>query len=1006
MSVDGAPIEPGRVLAGKYRVVRVLGRGGMGLVVEATHVELDERVAVKVLRPELLSRPGAAERVLREARATVKIASEHVVRVFDAGTLEGGVPYIAMEYLEGCDLAQLLCAEGKLPIADACAYVLQACQAVERAHAIGIVHRDLKPANLFLAAKGDALAVKVLDFGISKVLDPASGRVDDGLTSTSALLGSPVYMSPEQLESTRDVDARTDIWSLGIILYELVTGAHPFVAESLPQLCRKITTHEAPRLREARPDAPEELEAIVARCLEKKREDRYPTAAALAEALRPLARSGGSPAGDPINPLARTVRAVGEVRSGERPRASAEAVTPAGTRARPRRRSLAVLAIGALGAAAIGAAAFGGARRATQQPNPESSAAAAPLAAPASILACPPLKASGVEEPSGWLGAAASGVVCLRAQARMGGRTSRTLVPAELLDLPREAVDDFPPRPYDAPGARDRAIDAARAKSAAWVDGEVTKEVRGVGVTLVVRSSTDGHELAHGEGHARALLEAVRAAMEPIERGRAIPSAPDGDPFLLEWYRVRTADAAVAAVDLATSERTEDFPLERLDCGRFLTRTDVLPDLAAATQNLCAGLDDGPRASAEPHVDRSSPGALRMTILANGSPWIRKEGGAAVADLEASIPRIADSEGRSLALAVAALNAETRGDQAHGNDLILRAVHEDPKAVDAVVTPWDLLMFLNDKPGTAAGARAWAPWSTHALCFESMQSDDVERRILDARRVFIVAPSDLWGMTLVEVLVSGGRWEEARTVAAQVQSPGLRTLVEAGEARFAKALSMAREAVPGLPASGTGANRGFYLAMQAAYISLVLGQKPDYLRELVDRYLAPDPILLGRGWVGTYGATIACATAPRDVARKCFARLRVLEPGPIAGTEGLREGAERYAEGDWAGAARAWKPILREKGWQRDGIRDLLADVLDRTGETELADRLDAPIVTTIGKYNGVELAHVRAARRAEKRGDKERARKLAQQVIDAWSVADEVVPAVAEMRKLVARLK
>jgi serine/threonine-protein kinase len=176
MSVDGGPLEPGRVLAGKYRIERVLGTGGMGVVVEATHLQLDERVAVKLLRPDLLSRPGAAERVLREARATVKIASDHVVRVFDADTLDGGVPYIVMEYLEGCDLAQLLCGEGKLSIEDACTYVLQACDAVQRAHAIGIVHRDLKPANLFLAAKGEALTIKVLDFGISKVLDPASVR--------------------------------------------------------------------------------------------------------------------------------------------------------------------------------------------------------------------------------------------------------------------------------------------------------------------------------------------------------------------------------------------------------------------------------------------------------------------------------------------------------------------------------------------------------------------------------------------------------------------------------------------------------------------------------------------------------------------------------------------------------------------------------------------------------------------------------------------------------------
>src|ERR1041385_9189332 len=161
---------PGTMLAGKYRVERVLGTGGMGVVVAAIHAQLDERVAVKMLRSERLAQKEACERVLLEARATVKIQSDHVVRVFDVGTLEDGAPYIVMEYLSGCDLAQLLTAEGQLAIADAASYVRQACDAIGKAHALGIVHRDLKPANLFLAVRDEVACIKVLDFGISKVL--------------------------------------------------------------------------------------------------------------------------------------------------------------------------------------------------------------------------------------------------------------------------------------------------------------------------------------------------------------------------------------------------------------------------------------------------------------------------------------------------------------------------------------------------------------------------------------------------------------------------------------------------------------------------------------------------------------------------------------------------------------------------------------------------------------------------------------------------------------------
>src|SRR3954470_13666053 len=213
-----APVQEGEILAGKYRVERVLGVGGMGVVVAATHLQLDERVAIKFLVPDALSSDEAVARFAREARAAVKIKSEHVARVIDVGTLDNGAPYMVMEYLEGGDLSRVLQAQGPLPVEDAVEYVLQACEAIAHAHVLGIVHRDLKPANLFLTKRNDgSQSVKVLDFGISKVLSGNSGASssDAAMTRTRAVMGSPLYMSPEQMTSTRDVDGRTDIWALG-----------------------------------------------------------------------------------------------------------------------------------------------------------------------------------------------------------------------------------------------------------------------------------------------------------------------------------------------------------------------------------------------------------------------------------------------------------------------------------------------------------------------------------------------------------------------------------------------------------------------------------------------------------------------------------------------------------------------------------------------------------------------------------------------------------------------
>src|SRR4051812_8648009 len=284
-----SPVQEGDLLAGKYRVEKVLGFGGMGIVVSAFRTDLEQRVAVKFLSQAAAERPDAAERFRREARAAAKIRSEHVARVLDVGTLDSGLPYMVMEYLEGNDIAEELRRFQRLPILDAVEFILQSTEALAEAHASGVVHRDLKPGNLFLAQRADgSRRVKVLDFGISKALTGSSVE-ELSLTKTAALIGSPLYMAPEQMRSAKDVDTRADIWSLGAMLYEMLTGEPPYTGESIPQLCAALLHDDPIPLRQHRPEIPEGLEQAVLRCLAKDRNHRFPNVCELGRALLPFA---------------------------------------------------------------------------------------------------------------------------------------------------------------------------------------------------------------------------------------------------------------------------------------------------------------------------------------------------------------------------------------------------------------------------------------------------------------------------------------------------------------------------------------------------------------------------------------------------------------------------------------------------------------------------------------------------------------------------------------------
>jgi serine/threonine-protein kinase len=289
----------GDVIAGKYRIDAILGAGGMGVVVAAHHLSLDDVVAIKFLSAELANQADAVSRFDREARAAAKIKSEHVARVFDVDRLPDGVPYMVMEHLEGVDLAALIQQGEPLSEARAVGFVLQACSGLAEAHRVGIVHRDIKPSNLFCVERVNREpTIKLLDFGISK-LTLSSDSAHAVITGTGAAMGSPAYMSPEQMRSAANVDARTDIWSLGVVLYELLTGKLPFTGSSYPELCLKIAGDAPASPRLYRPDLSPTLEAIILKCLEKDCQLRFATVGELAQALSPL-----SPTATPVAPSA------------------------------------------------------------------------------------------------------------------------------------------------------------------------------------------------------------------------------------------------------------------------------------------------------------------------------------------------------------------------------------------------------------------------------------------------------------------------------------------------------------------------------------------------------------------------------------------------------------------------------------------------------------------------------------------------------------------------------
>ncbi len=367
---DSIP-KVGDLIGGKFRVTEALGQGGMGVVFAGEHLDLRQDVAIKVLRPSLAKEPDALARFLREARAAASIKSRHAVRIYDVGTTDDGVPFMIMERLHGVGVDSLLEREGALPVEWAVQIIVEAADAIAEANGLGIIHRDVKPSNLFLAkdSAGGPL-IKVLDFGISKRVTVDDGRESASLTAPQTLLGSPQYMSPEQLRDPRSVDERSDVWGLGVTLYELLTGRVPFECDSIPELCALIFNSTPARADRLQPSVPRALADVIEACLTKRPEDRVPSVAALVGKLVPFCRGEGLTAAEQLAQTARaTLDAV--------PRSSQRRARPPGA-----------LVVGAVVALALGGVALlVRGRSSGEPPAGTASTGATQLSAPSSPAA-------------------------------------------------------------------------------------------------------------------------------------------------------------------------------------------------------------------------------------------------------------------------------------------------------------------------------------------------------------------------------------------------------------------------------------------------------------------------------------------------------------------------------------------------------------------------------------------------------------------------------------------
>jgi serine/threonine protein kinase len=982
---------------GRYRLLSEIGRGGMGVVYEALDSRLQRRVALKVLSAGAAGDADSRERFEREARAASALDHPAVAGVLEIGD-HGGDPYLVMPLYRGETLADRI-ARAPLAAAELLPLLDDLLGGLAAAHAASIVHRDIKPANLFVTEGG---SLKILDFGLAK--DVSAVGVGGPETAQGMLLGTLHYMAPEQCRGL-DIDARTDLWAVGVVIYQALTGRLPFQGRTSADTLAAILSRRPAPLGEGVPGA---LAAVVMRLLEKSAEDRYASAVEVAAAVHAAADGRGaptpgdstvavpehdddappSPSGSSLDPApsarAVTPASAGLVQITAPPPTDGGATRSAPPPAAPRRRRWMGAAVAALAAAAALAV---GAR---WQPSPAPEAPSDVPAPAPRVVACPPLAVEGASTDPGWLGATAAHLACERIGILLGARPERTVLPAELLSLPRTPARDFPEDPYVGADVRAKAVAVARDRASAWIDGSLRRHHRGFAVELQL---VDARGAAGNKASADrpVLAAAIAAAIAGLDQA-ALGAVGDVDAELVDILGTRTVAATLLALDLLGGG-----PEERETRCRELTARRV--DVVHGWAEVDAACNPG-APTAEPQLDRSSPGALGASSLA----WVSAHPGDA-APLAAELSTMADREARPFTAAWLRFFAGrlffAAADHERARAALLASVRTHPR------TPaWSYLAVAfggsDASDGFFQAAAAWAPaYLGYAFNVDMSR----ERRLRYVRRAYELdgSGSSYGASVLMRLLVADGRRDEAlalmssypqRIEARPEVREHLGVLFERGAGRFGAAWHREQKLVLG---ATSGTLDPMDVVIELVVLADTLGKARPLANAWIDRFLLPEPPLLGLDLPWEIPTMGMCLRASAPKARQCMSRLAALRPRGAAWDDSsiaLHAGATRYLAGDRKGAVDAWRPLLAAGPWWK---RMLRVDAFDEVGELDLADRIDADLLEDTS-FNGVSAALPRAAKRALARGDGPLAKDRARQVVDAWQDADVAVPAVVEM--------
>lgn len=975
-----AELAPGTRIDGRYRIVGPLGEGGMGVVYRARDERLGRQVALKTLPPERIGDERARARLVREARAAAALEHPGIAQVYDVGDMEDGGAYLVMELVRGTSLRQAMASLSRDRILE---LLEQLAQALDHAHASGVIHRDIKPDNVMVRDDGRAV---LLDFGLAK--DVGVGMAEtvapdtptenaEFATKEGTLVGTLTYLAPEQARG-KDVGPRSDQFALATTAYEALFGRLPWDGGNTAAVLAQILVDDAPPPTSLDSALPPAVDRVFARALAKDQNDRFESASAFVHALREAFE-------EPVVPVV--------AKPAPAPKASSGVS-----------RILASIVLG-LGVA-MGVSIYWGSR--DDGDDEETPVALADDA----VIGCPVIEASGPEAPAGWLGAMAADLACGRMTWHLGGDPARTRGPAELLELPRVAGEDFPADPYAAPDARERSLAGAHALDA-WIDGTI-ELVDGRASVVLRLHARGGETIAEASGAGDALYIAVGEAVDALAASPRVPRRDRLDPAVAPWTGFERTSTAILYDELGDGILTGVGVEER--CRRLIALGDEIALLAGEIRRMCYWDLEEARDLSAPELDESTPALLAITAVEVVETLSEER----VRELAARIAELRRAERAPFARASLAkaeiMLWEQLDETERARDLLIVATEDMPRDWFLRV---HLVRLLLRTPGAVASTRAlaaWRPgrpeaWRTLALPV----LDRSEQALPLLRRAYESGGSlPLHGIFLADALLRTGRREETRPIVARYATSGpsarlageyLRGRVDITEAQLGEAHTRMGRALAELPHFGRLVNGDVGCLEHYLELARILEREHESADPLVQRFVLAEPHRLVVDQPHYEAPAIAlCMSASPEVARPCLAKLRelrrdrVARAGRVEGTEALLAGAERYVEGDARGAADAWRPLVRGRGMP------IRSEVYDAIGDADMAARLDRPSVRN-PRFGGASLAQVRAAHRLRDAGNVTASRELAQSVVRAWSTADVPVPAVDRMRRLLEEL-